>query len=152
RARLLQDHGDWDAARAAFAKALELDPELAEAISGLAALVLKAGDAAEARKLADQALAIAPDRTEAVWTLARAALAQRDFGTAERRLRPLVDEPRLSPLARSEIQLALGEALHGLGRPAEAFAAWVAGKAVLRKIYAQRAASRPGETHKAQVL
>ena len=152
KARLLDDQGDWDGAREAFERALALDANLSGAVSGLAALALKAGDAAQARVLAERALALQPGQMEAVWTLARAALAEGDPAAAERRLRPLLTDPRLSPQALSEVQLGLGDALHGLQRPAEAFAACAAGKAILRQLYAERAAGRPGETAKAQAL
>jgi hypothetical protein len=64
----------------------------------------------------------------------------------------LLADPRTPPPVRSELELSLGQALHGLKRRSEAFAAWTWGKSILRELYARRAASRPGETAKADAL
>jgi hypothetical protein len=54
----------------------------------------------------------------------------------------------MTPDQQAETALLLGEALDGLGRPAEAFAAFSRGKGVLRAFYAERAAGRESEVAK----
>jgi tetratricopeptide (TPR) repeat protein len=152
KARLLMDSGDWPGSRQAFERAAALTPQAPEPLSGLASLALQAGDLAEARRRAEQALARRPDHPEAAFTLAKAELEAGAFAAAEKRLARLAADQRAPPLAASEVRLALGEALHGLKRWREAFQAFAAGKAILRSLYAERAASRPGETAKARAL
>jgi protein O-mannosyl-transferase len=67
--RAYMDKGDFQAARASLARALELDPTAIEVYNNLAAVHLRLGDAAPARDLLEAALRRNPGET-ARWTLA----------------------------------------------------------------------------------
>lgn len=149
KARLLQDSGDWPAARQAFERAIVLAPTAPTAVTGLAALSLLEGDAPQARRLAARAVERGAVGGEAAFTLAKATLAEGDFAAAETDLARLAQDARTPPAARAEVLNARGDALHGLKRYSEAFEAYAEGKAILRQLYAARAAGRPGETAKA---
>ncbi|MCA9637943.1 MAG: tetratricopeptide repeat protein, partial [Myxococcales bacterium] len=84
--------GEWDgvdpeepafaAARAAYERALELDPGLAAAYTNLGSLLAAAGDLDGARDCYDQALHFDPDQPEAQGNLAALALRAGDPETA----------------------------------------------------------------------
>ena len=144
RARVLQSLSRVAEAADAFRAAAAADPGNAEARFGLALQAVEAGDWAQA---ADLAAPLSP--SPAVdWLGARIALGRGAFeaarGDAERALRG----GGLTPDQQAETALLLGEALDGLGRPAEAFAAFRRGKGVLRAFYAERARSRESEVAK----
>jgi len=74
-------------ARAAFERALELDPQHAPALEGLATLARDAGDAARARELFDRAAEADPTSAQYAYAAAQIALAAGDPSGAEERLR-----------------------------------------------------------------
>jgi tetratricopeptide (TPR) repeat protein len=89
---------DMAAARAAFEQALALDPESLEALTGLIALDLRAGNTAAARGRIDARVADTKSRP-AMWLLAaRVYVAAQDPAAAERILRRTIQaDPTLLP-------------------------------------------------------
>lgn len=145
RAAVLQSLSRVDEAAVDFQAALALDPQHGEARFGLASLALERGDWDGAERLVEPLLA-REDRAPGLdWLAARIALGRGDLGAAKARLRRLSADARLAPAPRADALLLLGEALDGLGDPAGAFAAAVEGKALQRRLYAERAAGREGE-------
>src|SRR5579862_2755706 len=151
KARTLQSVGRLDESRLALQQALAIDPACAEARYGLALQAAGAGDWDGAAAVAAPLLALAP-APHIDWLAARIALGVGDTAAALQRSSRALQAPGLSPDQQAEIALLMGEALDGLGRPAEAFRAFAQGKAALRGFYAERAASREGEVDKLQRL
>lgn len=130
--------GDLDVARRSYDKALELAPGHAEAAAAASLLAARRGDAEACRKLADQALAVRPGSIKAILALASIEVGAGDFAAAEARLRSAIDRPD-AETAPQHTAMALGllaDALDGMGRYAEAFAAYEAENALTRKIHA----------------
>lgn len=145
KARLLRGVGREQEAEALFSDALKSDPANVGAWIGRAALRGDAGDWEASANAARRALALQPAHPDALWELARAALAKKHFAEARTLLERLLATPGPAP-AKRWARTALGDALEGLGRHAEAFDAWATGKAELRALYAKQAAERPSET------
>src|SRR5580658_665004 len=151
KARVLQSLSRVGEAADAYRAALAADPACAEARFGLALQAVEAGDWDAAETLTGPLRPTSP--TPALsWLAARIAVGRSDFATAESEARQALASGGLSPDQTAETALLLGEALDGLGRPAEAFAAFRQGKSALRALYAERARGREGETEKLQRL
>ena len=148
KAGVLQALSRSEEARALYRKALAADPARAEALFGVARLAIETGDWDEAEAMAARLSAAGPDRPDALWLGARTALGRGDFKAAEARAARLAETPGLGPDQRAEAILLRAEALDGLNRTAEAFAAAVQGKAIQHQLYAKRAAGREGEVDK----
>lgn len=133
-------------------RALAADPASLPAAFGLARLAMEAGALDEADDLAQRLLARAPRQPDFLWLAARLALGQGEPETARVQLAQILDQPGLNPEQRPEVLLELGQALDGLGRASEAFAAATEGKAIQRRLYAGRAAERESETAKLERL
>jgi len=145
-ARVLQSLGRVGEAAARLRQALALDATCGEARLGLALAALEAGDWDEAQRLAPPLAAGRTPPAPWAWVRARIALARGDFEAARRFAAAAAQAPQLGPEQRSETLLLLGEALDGLGRRSEAFAAFSQGKAALRRLYAARAQASESET------
>ncbi|HTU12533.1 MAG TPA: sulfotransferase [Allosphingosinicella sp.] len=135
--------GRNDEARADFEASRAADPANLIAADGLAALALGDGDAAAARTLAGQVLAREPGWPSAVLTLAGADLAEARAAEAEAALAALLADARLSPVDRALATGLRGDALEGLGRHGEAFAAWRESNGLQAELHAPRFAGRP---------
>jgi tetratricopeptide (TPR) repeat protein len=146
KARALQNVSRVAEAEAAYRQALQLDPTRAEARYGLALQATEAGDWDAAQALVQ---AIPGPRGPAFgWLAARIALGRADFASAAEAARETLSAAGLGPEQHAETELLLGEALDGLGRHAEAFAAFSRGKQTQRGFYAERAAGREAEADK----
>jgi tetratricopeptide (TPR) repeat protein len=152
KARVLIALGRAEEAARLLRRALAADPASLPAAFGLARLALEAGDLEEADALAQRLLARAPGQPDFLWLAARLALGRGEPETAGAQLVRILDQPGLNPEQRAEVLLELGQALDALGRPSEAFAAAVEGKAIQRGLYAARAAGRESETAKLERL
>lgn len=130
-------------ARRDYEAALAIDPANLVAINGLAVLALDRHDLAEARRLALQVAAREPGYPGAMLTLAGADLADAKPGLAEARLRLLLADPRLAAADAADARLMLGEALDGLGRFEEAFAAFEEGNGLLQRLHPAGFARQP---------
>jgi hypothetical protein len=135
-------------AEALYRQVLAINRAHTEALFGLARLAIDAGDWDEARRLSAQLSVLEPERPGAAWLAARTALGRGDFAAAEAGAARLAAKPELGPDQCAEAILLRAEALDGLDRTAEAFAAAIEGKAIQHRLYAERAAGREGEVDK----
>ena len=132
-------------ARRDFEAAMAIDPHNLVALNGLAALVLRAGDAAQARRLAGAVLAREPGFPGAVMTMSGADLAEGRAEAAAAALGALLGDSRFAdPLDRALAWGLRGDALDALGRHAEAFAAWSEANELEADHYRDRFEGRAG--------
>jgi len=131
----LERLGETAEAARTYAKAAEINPENAQAWANLAFLAARRGDAPAVRETASRALSLQPDHPTAV--LALASIELEDPPAAERRLRALLSQT-LAPVDRAIALSQLGDVLDALDKPAQAFDAYRAGNALLRKEAASR--------------
>jgi tetratricopeptide (TPR) repeat protein len=96
-------------ARAAYAKASELDPKLASALGGLAALQVRAGDVPGAIERFDAASELAPGVTAYAYSAAQLTLGQGRTEEAETRLREIVKRDASHAGARNDLAWILAE-------------------------------------------
>jgi tetratricopeptide (TPR) repeat protein len=115
-AELHRVHGDVLAragrdadARAAYTKAIDLDPKLASALSGLATLQAKSGDLAAAVEGFDAAAKLAPHVTTYAYSAAQLTLGQGRSDDAETRLREIVKRDVGHAGARNDLAWILAE-------------------------------------------
>ena len=110
RGFLASASNDMPGARRAFARALELNPRLVEAISGLSAVELASGDFAAARSRVDAAVKALPDNAEVHIIAARTYAASKDLVGAERELKRALElNPDLLPAYTMFGQLYLSQ-------------------------------------------
>ena len=129
--------GDRAEARKCFERAVELDPDHADALASLAASIAVTGETEKAEALARRALAVNPNQSTAVVALGVVDLEAKNYAEAEARFRRVIDDPQLTFRARAVVHGLLADALDGLGRTEEAFAAYRFEKNEMRKLYAQ---------------
>jgi hypothetical protein len=142
KGRALQSRGQPAAAEAAYRQALALEPGRFDAAFSLSVLAADAGRWAEAERRAEPLHARYPGTPALLWLGARVALGRGDMALAETRLAALSRDPRLGAEQRADTLLMLAETLDATGRRAEAFEAVIAGKAIQRRVFAERAAGR----------
>jgi tetratricopeptide (TPR) repeat protein len=140
---LAEDLGELDTARLCFTRAGELDPHSAGPPARLAALAARLGDWDIAGRFAEKALARDSRNPQAIQALAQVELAGCLAQAAEKRLRGLLADDALGPLDRATTNGMLGDALDRQDRVPEAFDAYAACNALLRKVHAPRFAA-PG--------
>ena len=134
----LENLGDLKGAGDAYARALQADPNHAQALGGLANLAARRGDWANARLNANGALALDARDAAANIALAMTEIGEGELTQAEARLRSLTTAGTLGPHERGVALTLLGDALDGQESIADAFAAYDAGNSSLRALYAQR--------------
>jgi Flp pilus assembly protein TadD len=132
----LEAVGELPAAEARYSSALALQPTNLLARAGLASVSVRRGDRTRARELGLAVLAAEPNYPPAAMLVAEAEIGDGDASGAERRLRELLAEPRLSPVERSLALGILGDALDRAERPAEAFVAYRESNDLRRAHYA----------------
>jgi Flp pilus assembly protein TadD len=132
----LEAVGELPAAEARYSSALALQPTNLLARAGLASVCVRRGERARARELGLAVLAAEPNYPPAAMLVAEAEIGDGDAAGAERRLRELLAEPRLSPVERSLALGILGDALDRAERPAEAFVAYRESNDLRRTHYA----------------
>ena len=136
RGVIFERAGEEAAAARAYEEGIACDPRYEAPYAGLASLAVTKGDFRRARDYAERALSLAPGLTTAHLAIARADFDDGLFEEVVRRLGPILANPRPDPIERPDLLAALGDALDGLGRADEAFAAWSEGKRVWRELYA----------------
>jgi tetratricopeptide (TPR) repeat protein len=112
------DTEGFEAAKGAYDRAIELDPELAAAWTNLGSMYAELGDLDQARDDYDRALACDPDQPEAHCNLAELALREGDDDTAIEGYRQVL---RLAP-EWAEAHYGLARALLRVGGKAQALA------------------------------
>lgn len=135
RGSALERLGELIGAGAAYERAVALAPDYADAWSGLGDLAERRGAREDAKVMAERALALSPHHLDAQMTLARLANATKDYAGAETRLRAVLADARLTPVAAANARILLGDALDGQGRIADAWAAYTDGNTRLRQLY-----------------
>ena len=131
-----------------YRRALTLRPDLHEAGMGLAMLAIEAGHWDEAASALEALRGRQGEAPALSWLAARIALGQGDPETARIEVDRALADPRLSPDQRADAMLLRSAILDALDRAAEAFQAAVDGKAIQRRLHAERAAGRESETAK----
>lgn len=119
----------------AFEQTVALQPDHAPALGRLAYLNSLRGDMAEARRFGEAATRYAPNEPTALMALAVADIEEKKFEDALMRTQRLM---QICPPGGVNISIAqnlAGDALDGLKRPAEAFAAYNAHNTTLRSFY-----------------
>jgi tetratricopeptide (TPR) repeat protein len=129
--------GERAEARKLFERAIELDANHADALASLAASVAVTGEMELAETLARRALAVNANQSTAIVALGMVDLESRNYAEAEKRFRRVIDDPELTFRARAVVHGLLADALDGLDRTDEAFAAYRFEKNEMRLLYAQ---------------
>ena len=141
RGNALHALGLQAAAEQSYRRALEIDPNQAMALAGLASIACWRGAYNEARLPAEKALTVSPALPEAAMSLAEVELADGALGRAEARVQEVLAATSLSASQRAHAHGILGDILDGAGRCEEAFAAYTACNAALQQLGAGRFAS-----------
>jgi Flp pilus assembly protein TadD len=139
---VLQSLGRVGEAEALYRQALAVDSGAFEPAFSLALIAVEAGDWAAAETWAAPLRARYPDAANLRWLSARVALGRGDFADAAAQLGELLASGGLGPEQRADALLLLSEALDGLERFPEAFAAAVEGKGLQRRLFSERARGR----------
>jgi tetratricopeptide (TPR) repeat protein len=128
--------GSLDAAQSAYGRAVAINPNHADALAGLSGLAVRRREWDTARELAERARRLDSRQTDALMNLARADIGEGHFEGARAQLEAIIALPFLKPLARANCRILIGDALDGLGRYPEAFAAYAEGKTELGDLHA----------------
>jgi Tfp pilus assembly protein PilF len=135
RACTLEDLHELARARTEYERILEQQPTHAGALARLAHLAVQRGDLGVARALAGRTLQQDANQQAAHLAIAQADVEEKKFGEALARLQPLTRSADIGAVNLSIAQGLTGDALEGLGRTADAFAAYSASQAALRAYY-----------------
>lgn len=137
--------GDLATARANHELALKMNPAFAEASAALAMMDVRAGDFAAARPRAERILERDKNQATAQVALAACEVEAGDYAVAETRMRLLLagETRRILPQVLVTARGLWADALHGMGRSHEAFAAYVAEKAEMEALHGARFKDRP---------
>jgi tetratricopeptide (TPR) repeat protein len=136
RGVIFERAGEEAAAARCYEEAIVSEPRYEPPYAGLASLAVTKGDFRRARDYAERALSLAPGLTTAHLAIARADFDDGRFEAVVERLGPILANPGTDPLERPDLLAALGDALDGLGRVDEAFAAWSESKRIALELYA----------------
>lgn len=143
---ILAAGGSNAAARASFARATELAPQLPAAHAGLAALAAREGDAETARRHAATALSLDPANAVAINALASAELSSGNVEQACKLLEPLLARLNQPSIERSLSLSIMGDILHCQQNHVAAFSHYAASKADFAAINASSAAGHLDNT------
>ena len=136
RGVIFERAGEEGAAVRCYEEAIASDPRYADPWAGLSSVAATQGNFRSARESAERALALNAGQTTAHLALARADFDDGRFQAVVDRLAPILADQRLDALERPVLLATLGDALDGLGRVDEAFAAWSDGKRISQEQYA----------------
>jgi len=139
---VLEDLKNTVAARAAMERAIALQPAHPEALAHLASLTAQRGAMAKARDYARRALAYDPRQPVALLAVTVADIEDRAFERARQRLAQIMRHPELSPIGLALAHGLMGDALDGLGKQDEAFAAYTMSASIFHSLYRQKAEAK----------
>ncbi len=128
--------GDRRSARQFFERAITSKPDYAEALASLADVAEKEHQLDEARRLVERALLLTPNLVVTQLVLARLRLRASEHAEVESQLKPLLANSTIRPKDRATAFGCLGQALEGLGRYDEAYAAFAGANDIERGFYA----------------
>jgi tetratricopeptide (TPR) repeat protein len=126
KAAVLAARGDRAAAMGLYERAAVIGSGDPRPLAALAELAIRAGDSGRARAAATQSLAADPHQPRCRLVLAEADVVDGRFEAAQSALTGLLGDPQFPDELRSRAKTFLGDALDGLDRPSEAFAAYLA--------------------------
>jgi len=136
RGQALENLNEVGRARTDYEHVLSLVPRHIGAMSRLAALAGLRGDFAEARRHGDAVLAQEPRNEAALLALAMADVEEKQFEAALARVALILGNPSVSAVNRAIAQGLEADALDGLNKVPEAFAAYGRSNATMRAAYA----------------
>ncbi len=152
RAWTLEQLRELTHARAEFERVLDHQPTHVEALVHLAHLAVQRSDLKAAREFAARALEQDSKQFAAHLALASADIQEKKYADAVPRLETLAKTPNATAINRSIALGLLGDALEGLGRSSDAFAAWTASQATLRAFYEPVMKARGTEPSRVRAL
>ncbi|MGQ0741558.1 MAG: tetratricopeptide repeat protein [Alphaproteobacteria bacterium] len=139
-------------ALAALERALAANPTSVQTLANLALMAARQSDSSRVRECAARVLAIDPRQAVANIALAMVELAEGETVSAERRLRPLLDNQAVSGNQRAFVFGLLGDALDHQDKVAEAFAAYTSENNELFQTHAARFAGSGGRSQIARLI
>jgi len=128
--------GDMKESRTAQARAAALDPNYPDPRGALALLALHERKPDEARAHANAALRLNPKEPAAFLTLATLDNEAGNHAAVAARLQGEIHNPQIAPLQRAPLCRLLGDALDSLGAYDDAFAAYLEGNTIQRRMFA----------------
>jgi tetratricopeptide (TPR) repeat protein len=131
----LEEIHEWPRAKREYERAVELDPQHAEALALLASLNAADGDAKKAGEYAQRSYRLKPGLPAAIVALAQWELNEGRFDAVLAKAAPLAGDARARPVNRSIAEGLVADALDGLGRHAEAFAHYARSNALFKEFY-----------------
>ena len=120
----LMERNELSRAQSEFERVLQLHPDHAESLARLAGLAIQRGDASMARHFAMRSLKADPRQIAARIVLAQADLEEEKFQAVLDGLSSVSNTDGLTAVNLAVAQGLVADALDGLGRTAEAFAAF----------------------------
>jgi len=142
----LQSAGDFEGAVHSYERAVEINPNYAEALAGLASAAARDGRRDVAEQNARKALQLDPNEPTATAALAIVENTAGNFQASEQLLHRALGDPRTAGHSRAVLLGFLGDALDGQDKCAEAFAAYSERAAESRKLHGPRMAGTPSPT------
>ena len=141
-----EEAGELKAARTYFERAAVLAPAAPDPVARWAAMEVRFGNWEKARELAERALALNPRFDIALATIAAVELHDKNYASAETRLRAVIDDSANLPHHRSHAYGVLADVYDRQDRTAEAFAAYKARNDIMREYYQAQFAGPGVET------
>lgn len=127
--------GDLAQAQMAQERAAALDPNYPDPLGALSIFALNNRERDKARAYAEAALRLAPAEPSALITLARLDVLEERYDDTTTRLSAAFAADAIPPLQKSPLLRLMGDALDGLGRYDEAFAAYRDCNLLLKTVY-----------------
>lgn len=152
RGAILAGGGSGDAARVSFARAAELNPQLAAAHAGLASLAAREGNTKAASQHAIRALSIDPENATAINALASAQLSSGNPQQALALTEPLINRLDKPSLERSLAHYFTANAFDRLNNHESAFVHYASANADFAAIHASAAVGQLDQTRFIEAL
>ncbi|HVZ92251.1 MAG TPA: sulfotransferase [Rhizomicrobium sp.] len=135
RGLALARSGDHEAAKLSYERAIDLAPDHAESLAGLASIYARKRNEKVARDYASRALAAESENATAQLALVILDMNAGRYADAERQLRTLLPALSFDSDLRAGMRAMLGDALDGQGRHSEAFEVYAQNNDEIRAKY-----------------